>query len=418
MSVVLLAVLQAAPLDPSTAEPASLADVVLRQSPELQDARAQVAAAIAEQRKSQRLPNPALDLSVNTLPVGPTNPPGLSDPFLQIPNAAVSISVLLELGKREPRQEATAAAAQQAALNALDLLRRKVLELQDVIGDVAAAQVRVDALTGLRDDAKRLTELQQARADKGDTSGLDADRARLELEGAQASLGAAEEALAESLRGCVEVIAAPCLPFSNVTQAAAWLERPPALAAEGPQVRPDLRALEASERSARAQAVLASRRWLPDPTVRVGYVRDQFVISGNQQNSLFVGLSFPLPVFDHGQDDEQAARVAAESAGRARVQLSESATAQLAQLDAEVRRVEARQMRVKDSSLPLARSVVDRLGAAVARGGAPIQELLLARRSLAELLLLASDLDRTVFHLHVARARLGSTLELPEELKP
>ncbi len=408
-----------APLELATlGDGATLPELVWRQAPELQAARIKVAQAEAERRKALRLPNPGLDLSVNTLPIGPLNPGDLKDPFLNVPNVSVGLSVLLELGKRGPRQEATAEAARAAALDALDQVRRKVLELEDVIGDVAAAQVRVDALAALGEDAQRLTSLQQARADKGDASELDADRARLELESTLTTLGEARELLAATLRVCADTVSTPCVPFAEVTQAQAWLGRRFEQSGAGLVGRPDLKALEAAMRSARAAQTLAARGWLPDPTVRLGYVRDQFVISGNQQNSLFVGLSMPLPIFEHGQDDAQAAGVAATSAERAREQLLASAGAQLTQLGAEVKGVETRQLRLREQSLPLARSVVQRLDAAVSRGAAPLQELLLSRRLLAELLLTATELDRTVFHLHVARARLGTSLDSISELTP
>lgn len=412
--VIATLVVAASPLDLSAVgDGASLPELVWRQAPDLHDARVRVALAEAERQKALRLPNPGLDVGLNTIPVGPLNPPELKDPLLNVPNVAVGVSVLIELGKRGPRQDATAEAARAAALDALDAVRRRVLDLEDVIGDVASAQVRVAALQGLGVDAQRLADLQAARADKGDTSSLDADRARLEVEGTLTAVGEAQELLAATLRQCADIVAAPCVAFADVVQANAWLDRHVARAPDEalPQ-RNDLRALEAAVKSARAAQTLAANRWLPDPTVRLGYVRDQFVISGNQQNSFFVGVSLPLPFFDHGQDDAEAARKTAESAEQARTRLLESARAQLSRLDGEVTSVEARQKRIKEQSLPLAQSVVSRLDAAVTRGAAPLQELLLARRTLAELLLTAAELDRTVFHLRVARARLSSSLEL------
>ncbi|MBL8911330.1 MAG: TolC family protein [Archangium sp.] len=411
--VILALVLSAGqPLDlSSVGDGASLPELVWKQSPELRDARIRIAQADAERRKALRLPNPGLDLGLNTIPVGPLNPPDLKDPFLNVPNVAVGLSVLLEIGKRGPRQEATSEAARAAALDALDLVRRRTLDLEDLIGDVASAQVRVDALQSLGADAQRLAELQAARADKGDTSALDADRAKLEVEGTLTAIGEAQELLAATQRACAEIVAIPCTQFADVTQANAWLDRH--VRTGGPvEQRPDVRALEASIKSARAAQLLASRGWLPDPTVRFGYVRDQFVVSGNQQNSFFVGVSMPLPLFERGQDDAEAARIAAETTEQARARLLEAANAQLTRVDAEIVTVETRQKRVKEQSLPLARSVVSRLDAAVTRGAAPLQELLLARRTLAELLLTAAELDRTVFHLRVARARLSSSLEL------
>ena len=185
------------------------------------------------------------------------------------------------------------------------------------------------------------------------------------------------------------------MPFADAAQANAWLERKVAVAASDLERRPDLRALDAAVRAARAAQTLASRGWIPDPTVRVGYVRDQFVVSGNQQNSLFVGLSLPLPIFERGEDDAEAAAVAARSAERAREQLLAAAHTQLGQLTSSVAAVEGRQLRIREQSLPLAHTVVDRLTAAVTRGAAPLQELLLARRTLSELLLTGTELDRT-----------------------
>ena len=171
--------------------------------------------------------------------------------------------------------------------------------------------------------------------------------------------------------------------------------------------------------SARAYATLADRRVIPDPTLRFGYVRDQFVVSGNQNNSLFVGLSVPLPVFDRGQVDSRAAAIAASSADRARSRAIEIAHDSLRRVDEEANEVEQRRGQLAEKTLPLARNIVDRLDAAVQRGGASVQDLLLARRTLGELVLDKSDLDLAVFHLAVLRSRVsGLSPPLPTELTP
>jgi cobalt-zinc-cadmium efflux system outer membrane protein len=61
--------------------------------------------------------------------------------------------------------------------------------------------------------------------------------------------------------------------------------------------------------------------------------------------------------------------------------------------------------------------VVQRLESAVTRGGAPLPDLLLARRTLGELQLDAADLDLFAFHLTVAQARAAGELPpLPESI--
>lgn len=69
-----------------------------------------------------------------------------------------------------------------------------------------------------------------------------------------------------------------------------------------------------------------------------------------------------------------------------------------------------RRIRLRDRTVPLAREVVERLESAVQRGGAPLPDLLLARRTLGELQLDAADLDLFTFRLSVARSRAAGEL--------
>jgi cobalt-zinc-cadmium efflux system outer membrane protein len=405
-------------LDLSTTEnPAALASQVWESSPDLQAARGRIAAARADLARAHFLPNPGLDVSLNTIPVGPTNPGDLRDPILNVPNVGVALSILLEVGKRAPRQDAAHQTLRSTVLDVLEQVRQKVLAVEEAIAEVAAAEVRVATLIELAADATQLTKLQRQRSEKGDTSPLDADRAQLDEESTITELGEARAGLEEALRTCSELVGLPCLPFGDRARAAAWLERTFDSTTQDFTRRPDVQSLDAARASAEANQLLASRRWAPDPTLRVGYVHDRFVVSGNQQNSLYVGLSFPLPFFDHGQADEEAAAVAAASAKRARERLIAISGTQLERIDAEQKTVDGRITRLRELSLPLAQSVVERLQAAVNRGAAPIQELLLARRSRAELLLTANDLDKASFRLRVARARVtGGGLTYPKEL--
>jgi cobalt-zinc-cadmium efflux system outer membrane protein len=170
--------------------------------------------------------------------------------------------------------------------------------------------------------------------------------------------------------------------------------------------RPDLRSLELQRAAAEHALTLARARAIPDPTFRCGYVLDRFLVSGNQGNSLFVGVSFPLTFFDHGQADARVAEAALSSAARTRALLMEQAQSQLSKLTDQRGAVEERRKRIRETTLPLAESVVKRLAEVVRRGGAPLPELLLARRTLGELTADAADLDLSAFQLAIAEARL------------
>lgn len=188
-----------------------------------------------------------------------------------------------------------------------------------------------------------------------------------------------------------------CTPFGDPVTAQRFLDSVAALPAEvDVGARPDVRSLAAQAASADGLATLAERRAIPDPTLRAGYLRDQFVISGNNANTLFVGVSVPLPVFDHGQADAQAARALAERARATRALLVAQAQRDRERLAAQLKLARSRQRALRDSTLPLARSVVTNLEKAMLVG-APLQDLLLARRTLEELNVSSADVDLLVF---------------------
>lgn len=387
----------------------NLASRLWERSPEFATARARVASARAELVRAGLLPNPGLELGANTLPLGPTNPPGLNR-LTEVPNFSVGLSQLIELGKRGPRQDAARAALASTALEVQAQLRARTQDVLERVAEVATVEVRLAELERLAGDAARLTELQRARAQRGDTSGLDADRALLEEAQLQEQLAGERHRLAEALLECSRTAGLACVPFGGPEAAAGFLatrlSNPPP--ATGLEQRPDLRALEAQQRGAQAALTLARRRWIPDPTVQAGYVYDQFVISGNQLHSVGLNLSIPLPVFDRGQADVLAASVSAEAAARAHAQLTAQAQRELTALAAQHGAMEARRTRMRTQTLPQATQLVQRLEAAVKAGGASLLELLLARRTYGQLLLDAAELDLSAFRLAVAMERVSA----------
>lgn len=382
----------------------ALVSLLWQHSPELAEARTRIAAADADLIRAQQLPNPSLDLGWNTVPVDRTNPPGLR-PLVDVPNYTVTLSELVELGKRGPRREAARGFRRAAALDVYELLRQRTLDLRERVAEVASAEVRVAALSDAAADAAKLTELQQARASRGDVPGLDVDRALLEQQKLESNVGEARERLRDALLACSQAVGVPCLPFAAPDRANAYLASAPTeVSTAGLEARPDLGALAAQESGARSALTLARRRAIPDLTLRAGYVRDRFVISGNQPQSMLFGVSLPLPLFDRGGAEAREASQAVESSARARALLTEQGRREVEALRAQLLDVNARKATLHHKTLPLARDVVSRLEQSV-RAGTPVQDLLLARRTLEELLADTADVDLTAFHTTTELAR-------------
>jgi cobalt-zinc-cadmium efflux system outer membrane protein len=125
--------------------------------------------------------------------------------------------------------------------------------------------------------------------------------------------------------------------------------------------------------------------------VRLGYLHDRFVISGNQMNSLNLGLSFPLPIFDHGQAMMAAARARqARFAAERRRRLAASEVRSQA-LRERVATQRARQHALSEQIIPRARTVLDEIERAAETRLVGLGDVLQARRTMSELLLEEAD---------------------------
>jgi cobalt-zinc-cadmium efflux system outer membrane protein len=398
-----------------------LVALVWSHSADLAQSRARALSAQAEVERASKPPNPGLDLSVNTIPVGELNPPDLAAPLAHIPNYQIGLSQLVELGKRDPRRQAAQKSSEAARLDALEGLRRAFIELLDGIGRVASSEQRIAALSNLVADATELVRLQAQRAQRGDAAELDVDRARLDAERLRSTLAEERQKLEAALIDCARLAGLRCESFGTVERAQAFLDarsRPPVPPAELEKAlgeRPDLQSLAAQEESARSSAALARARRLPDPTFRLGFVYDTFLVSGNQNKSVYVGASLPLPIFDHGQAD-LAQAVATEGAARSsRALLAAQAKRDLARLLAQSEALLKRRTTMRAETLPMARAVVERLTRAAQAGGASLQDVLQARRALGELLEDAADLDLSALQVALAILRTAAPLPLAAE---
>jgi cobalt-zinc-cadmium efflux system outer membrane protein len=380
----------------------TLAAAVWQQSREVIEARAAAGTAASELRRARTLPNPQLDFTWGTIPIGTTNPRELHDPLANVPNYSAGISELVELGKRGPRAAAAAAQLEQARAQALATFATRFFALLGAIGDIAKNQVRAGVFGGQVRAGDDVLRIERARAAKGETAETDVARSEVEQMRLRAQRDAALADLETARAACAAIVASPCPRFPSFRRAREFLraalgaDLPRAWSAEYEARRPDIAALDAALRAADEQATLARRHVIPDVTVRAGYTYDTFVASGNQRQSAALGVQMPLPVFDRGQADLQAAETALARARDARRAIVASAAEALAAAARRRELTATRATHLRDA-LAKARAVRRSMEGAARQGGASQLEVLLARRAHQELLLDRTDLDADAY---------------------
>ena len=395
-----------------------IAALLWQRSPEVLQWRQDIGVAASEVTRARKYPNPVLDFNWGTIPVGKTNPPGLSDRFDQVPSYTAGISELVELAKRGPREAAAVAELERSRADALATLAERFFDTMDAIGRIARNQLRASVLGAQAASGERLLGLDRARADKGDIAVADLNRAEVEQARLVAERDAARSALESARMECTTVLSAACPSFESGTAAQQFLDEqahadlPTAWSEDIERRRPDLSALAAALRAAKDRATWARRQAIPDVTLRLGYTYDNFVVSGDQRNSLAVGLQIPLPVLDRGKADLEAASAALVHAQRVRQSLAQSGRLQI---DAAIqqRRLIEHRISELDATLTKAAAVRDSMEGARRQGGVSQTEVLLARRTYQELSMQRADLQGEAYDVAMKIRRTAALFPTP-----
>ncbi len=402
----------------SYSDEARLVELLWERSPDVLEARATAGVSAAEVTRAQTYPNPQLDFTWDTIPVGRSNPRDLHDPLANVPNYTTGLSQLIEIAKRGPRQAATVAEAERARSQAVATLADRFFELLASIGGIATNELRLAVLNELVDASGQLLDLDRARSAKGELAALDLDRAEVERLSLLVARDAATTDLEESRASCGILVARTCSEFASAADTRAFIEHMVQGSYEhswseaAEQRRPDIRAVDAMLRAATERKLLGERKAIPDLTARLGYTYDTFEVSGNQAQSLAVGVQVPLPVFDRGQADVSAAAAVLLRAQQTRQSLVEAGRTGL---EAAARRLESLHTRLQtiDTALSKARGVRDAVQAAQQRGGVSMTDVLLGRRAYQQLLLDQIGLLGQAYDAALALRRAGGLFPQP-----
>jgi outer membrane protein TolC len=257
----------------------------LLNSPELQTALAQVQAALAESRQTRLLPNPVLSFAFRL-------PEGGGPPAIEAGVAAELLSLL-----QRPRQAAAAdSRARSAAADALRVALDVVLDVQQRLAAVQAADAQAQILQQRLSTVEKVLAVAEARLRAGEAAQLDvltltAQRAELETEILEIEAQGRDErlALARLLGHPSADPAWPLAPLPPPVEAgdeAAWLQA-------GLQHRPEIQIQRWELAALGDEAALA----------RYSFWEGGGGLHAERDGSWSAGpaLDLPLPLFDGGQ---------------------------------------------------------------------------------------------------------------------
>ncbi|HLY39398.1 MAG TPA: TolC family protein [Candidatus Binatia bacterium] len=287
-----------------------------RQSPELLAGTLKVQAAAGDVRTARLLPNPTVSAGVGNLPLGRTNPPGLSVGQTVTANVGVEQEIPL-WGKRGARIEAAEQRRMGAEAERADLERQLAFEVRSRFVALLEATERLRLAGENLERYRETIRVSEARAREGDISPAELDKVRLEERSFAHEVDDAALDRREAAAALLPLLGSPAADVDAV----GTLTIPTApsdvedLVGQALARRPDVKAAERERTAAEAALRLARREPLPNVTVGVGYTHSEFQISGDLANQIGTTFSVPVPVFDRNQGNIIRAEAEALTAG-------------------------------------------------------------------------------------------------------
>jgi cobalt-zinc-cadmium efflux system outer membrane protein len=296
-----------------------------------------------------------------------------------------AVNQLIEIaGKRHDRQMAARAGVHGAKARFYDA--KRTLD-QGVTKAYIAALLAENNVQILSESSRLLrheADIAAARFKAGDIS--DSDKKQIEINAEQFELQAqSAEAAAIQARIAVQILMGVPQPTGNYLSAGslgdlAQAPLPPAADARPEAARPDVLAAEADLRAAKAELKLQKAIRIPDPTIQLEY-QHQPPDSGPPVDTLGIGFSFPLPLWNLNGGNIKAAQASVDqfsfAAGKVRTQMA----ADIANAESEYHEAHARWLSYRDQTAPKSTKVRESVAFAYEKGGASLVDLLDAERT-------------------------------------
>src|ERR1043166_2637 len=275
-------------------------------------AQSEVDLATAQRIVPRQSRNPTLPLGSTKINVDnrPASIGGGNDLWSRNYDTVLAVNQLFEIGGKRANRKASAVAGFTAAEARLKDARR-LLDLAVTKAYVGAllAETNVHILTQSAQSLRKEADIAETRLKAGDIS--QADKSQIEITAERLELDArTAQTTAASAKIAVDVFLGIPKPAGDWTPGDSLevLALTPFLASEKMPgaLRPDLLAAEAAHRKAEADLKLQKALRIPDPTLLVQYEHEP----RDQPNTIGLGVSFPLPLWNRNLGGIRAASAA------------------------------------------------------------------------------------------------------------
>lgn len=369
---------------------AALGNLIWAHNPDVDQARLALAQNRTDVLRASLWQNPTIQAGVGNMPLSRmmlsspnySNPP--LDPLVG-PNLNVSISQPVEFGKREVRIQRYRQSL-SVAQKALELLYyQRVTDLAEVLVLMAVSRLRQELLSAQLASLRSLYENVSLSVEKGFSPPLDAERLSLEIGRLQVNSDAEQLSL-QGLKNQWSRLTLTVAPALTQAQAQAiiarWCQPPTRWPTRF--ALPQQAVIEAQQAETRLDLELAKRMAWPDPAFQMGYTYDSLP-TGNVMHTLNTSVSLPMPVWQYGQADAQAALGHLEELKHLQRALEANLTFQEPSQRQQILTLQKNIQDLETQRLVLARATLQRYEQALNAHGMTLGDVIQTRRTVLDL---------------------------------
>jgi len=360
-------------------------EIALEKNWDLLAAKSGIDAASAQLIIAKEFPNPAASLSTAYIGASKNATVLGNGVWERSYDTIFAVNQLIEFaGKRHDRQVAARAGIVGAKARFYDAKRT----LYQGVTKAYIAALLAEESVGILNESSHLlrheADIAGSRFKAGDIS--DSDKKQIEINAEQYALQAkSAEASAVQARIGVEILMGVARPTGNWVSAGSLDELvqvpvPPVQEPTPEAARPDVLAAEADLRSAKANLQLQKAIRIPDPTLLLEY-QHQPPNSGPPVDTLGIGVSFPLPLWNLNGGNIKAAQASVDQSALAAGKVKTQMEADVANAESEFGEAHARWLSYRDQTAPKSTKVRESVAFAYEKGGASLVDLLDAERT-------------------------------------